>query len=412
MSYFLQNLIIALNHGSEYALIALGYTMVYGVLRLINFAHGDVFMLGAFIGAYVAQQLNPGNPAGQSYASALWGIYCAMCFCGSIGFLIERFAYRPLRRSSKLSALITAIGVSLLIEYLAQMAWSARLIDTLITASVAYWSIYFPYATVIALARKANASRRTEEILRPIAALLFAALVIPIAVYHLQHQLPARTATFFGPTPQQFLKINESDRLFNIDFDLPYVAFSGPAWIRRYHVHGPGDWLNTHFGVRLITKDILVIGTTLFILAFLYFLIQKSRTGKAMRAVSQNYDSARLMGIDLNRIIAFTFVLGSMIAGIGGCLFGLSENQCTPLMGLNLGLKAFIAAVIGGIGNIPGAALGGLILGIIETYVSSFQYHQTAILSPYRDAVAFVILIAVLLLRPEGLLGKAVPEKV
>jgi branched-chain amino acid transport system permease protein len=131
-----------------------------------------------------------------------------------------------------------------------------------------------------------------------------------------------------------------------------------------------------------------------------------------MRAVSQNYDASRLMGIHLDGVISFTFVLGSSLAAIGGCLSGLNENQCAPLMGLIPGLKAFVAAVIGGIGNIPGAAAGGLILGILETYISTIQYHQTAILAPYKDAIAFLILILVLLIKPEGIFGKAVPEKV
>ena len=155
-----------------------------------------------------------------------------------------------------------------------------------------------------------------------------------------------------------------------------------------------------------------MILTTLVTLGVLYFIVQHTRTGKAMRALSQNYDAARLMGIDLDRVISFTFILGSMLAAIGGCLSGLNHNQCTPLMGLIPGLKAFVAAVIGGIGNIPGAAVGGLILGLTETFVSTVQYHHSAILSPYKDAIAFVILIGVLLFKPEGIFGKAVPEKV
>ena len=394
MSYFLQNLITALNHGSEYALIALGYTMVYGVLRLINFAHGDVFMLGAFIGAFVAQQFTAGSTGDtQTYAQALAAIYCSMCFCGCIGFLIERFAYRPLRRSSKLSALITAIGVSLLIEYLAQMSWSARLIDVLITMAVAFWTIYFPYAMVLFLSRRFANSKGSAR-LHITTLVVIAAIVLPFCILHLVHPMPRDPAKFFGPTPQQYLKIENSNK--------PWNPMGIPV----------GDFLNDKLGVLLITKDIIVISTTLVVLAFLRFLVRYTRTGKAMRAVSVNYDASLLMGIDLNRVISFTFVLGSMVAAIGGCLTGLSENQCTPLMGLIPGLKAFVAAVIGGIGNIPGAALGGLILGLIETFVSSFQYHGTAILSPYRDAVAFVILIAVLLVRPEGIFGKAVPEKV
>jgi len=323
MSYFVQNLIIALNDGGTYALIALGYTMVYGVLRLINFAHGDVFMLGAFIGAYVARALTAGDGAAapeQTICQAALGILIAMVVCGAIGYAIERFAYRPLRRSPKLSALITAIGVSLLIEYLAQIQW------------------------------------------------------------HIGGQ------AFFGPSPLRY----------------PPIAGSGKEI----------EFLTRLLGVHINAKDIIVIGTSLLTLVALRFIVMNTRQGKAMRAVSLNYDAAQLMGININRVISFTFVLGSMLAAIGGCLYGLNYNQCYPLMGLPLGLKAFVAAVIGGIGNIPGAAVGGFTIAFVETFVSTIQYHNSAILTPYKDAIAFVILIAVLLVRPEGIFGKAVAEKV
>jgi len=324
MSYFLQILINALTNGSSYALIALGYTMVYGVLRLINFAHGDVFMIGAFVGAYTAQHLNPPTTATpspeQTIFQALIGILVAMLCCGLLGFLIERIAYRPLRKSPKLSTLITAIGVSLLLEYLAQIKWVVG-----------------------------------------------------------QH-------SYFGPDPQRYQPIHNSGQSFPI-FE---------------------QWL----GISVVGKDLIVFITTFITLILLYVIIQHTRMGKAMRAVSQNYDAATLMGINIDRTISFTFVLGSMLAAIGGCLWGLNHNQCTPLMGVVPGLTAFVAAVIGGIGNIPGAAVGGMILGILETLISTVQYNHTAILSPYRDGIAFFILIVMLLVKPEGIFGKSVPEKV
>jgi branched-chain amino acid transport system permease protein len=319
MTYFLQNLIIALTIGSSYALIALGYTMVYGVLRLINFAHGDVFMIGAFVGAYVARALNPAGTE-QTLPQAFAGVVAAMFVCGFLGFLIERVAYRPLRKSPKLSALITAIGVSLLIEYLAQIKWQVG------------------------------------------------------------------GQTFFGPDPMRYQPIQNSGTSI--------------------------AWIQDATGVSVVWKDLYVLATTCVTLLIVRYIVLHTRMGKAMRAVSQNYDAAKLMGINLDRVITFTFVLGSMLAAIGGCLWGLNRNQCDPLMGLIPGLKAFVAAVIGGIGNIPGAALGGMILGLIETYVATIQYHNTAILSPYKDAIAFLILILVLLFKPEGIFGKAVPEKV
>lgn len=324
MSYLLQNLIIALNDGSSYALIAIGYTMVYGVLRLINFAHGDVFMIGAFIGAYTARFINPPVPGVVSPEQTIWhaflGIVVAMAVCGTLGYLIERVAYRPLRRSPKLSALIIAIGISLLIESLAQFKWN------------------------------------------------FGGL------------------SFFGPDPLRY----------------PPIAGSGRSI----------EFLHRTLGISVVGKDLIVLGTTFITLIGVYLIVQHTKTGKAMRAVSQNYDAARLMGVDIDRIISFTFVLGSMLAAIGGCLWGLNRNQCTSLMGLIPGLKAFVAAVIGGIGNIPSAAVGGITIGLLETMVSTVQYHNTAILSPYRDGIAFLILIIVLLVKPEGIFGKAVPEKV
>ena len=324
MSDLLQKLIIALNDGSSYALIALGYTMVYGVLRLINFAHGDIFMVGAFVGAYVARWLNPPVPGmtspEQSVGQALFGVLIAMAVCGTLGFLIERVAYRPLRKSPKLAALITAIGISLLLEYLAQIKWTVG------------------------------------------------------------------GSSFFGPTPERYQPIAGS-------------GVSIPFFQRA-------------LGISVVPKDLIVLCTTAVTLVGLWFIVQHTRIGKAMRAVSQNYDAARLMGINIDRVISFTFILGSVLAAIGGCLWGLNRNQCTPLMGLIPGLKAFVAAVIGGIGNIPGAAVGGLILGLLETYIGNVQYHRAAVLYPYKDAICFLILIAVLLIRPEGIFGKAVPEKV
>jgi branched-chain amino acid transport system permease protein len=324
MSYFLQNVIIALNDGGTYALIALGYTMVYGVLRLINFAHGDVFMIGAFVGAYTAQFLAGSGDGSASPDQTIWqailGILLAMLICGILGYAIERFAYRPLRRSPKLSALITAIGVSLLIEYLAQIQWHVH------------------------------------------------------------------GMSFFGPSPLRY----------------PPIAGSGKTI----------TFFTNLLGISVNTKDIIVIGTSLVTLFILWFIVMKTRMGQAMRAVSLSYDAARLMGININRVISFTFVLGSMLAAIGGCLYGLNYNQCYPLMGLPLGLKAFVAAVIGGIGNIPGAAVGGLTIAVVETFVSTIQYNHSAILTPYKDAIAFVILIAMLLVKPEGIFGKAVAEKV
>jgi len=298
---FFQQLLNGLSLGAIYALIALGYTMVYGVLRFINFAHADVFMLGAFIGYYAAPLVPQGS---------LWGglavLAAAMLGCALVGMLIERLAYRPLRGAPTLNVLITAIGVSLLLEYSGQV--------------------------------------------------------------------------FFGATPRTF------PELF-------------PA--QRFALGGGGSG-----GLVISSNQVLVIGVTAGLVAALQWTIHRTRIGTAMRAVAQNPRAAMLMGINNNRIIAFTFGLGSALAGAGGILYALNYPSIDPLMGVAPGLKAFTAAILGGIGNIPGAALGGLLLGIVETFVAG------SALSTYKDAIAFTILLTILFFRPAGLLGKATAEKV
>ena len=323
MTTLIQQFLNSLTIGSEYALIALGYTMVYGVLRLINFAHGEVFMVGAYTGAYIAQMTNSmyGRTisADQSLFQFTLVVMGSMLVAGTIGFLIERLAYRPLRKSPRLASLITAIGVSLLLQALAQIGFTAG------------------------------------------------------------------DRTFFGPSEVTF----------------PSVA----------DINNPLAWLKDSSGLYVKPRDLIEWGACAAMLAVLWFIVKKTRTGKAMRAVSFSYDSARLMGVDLNKIISFTFVLGSALAAFAACLVGMRTNKCTYDMGVMLGLKAFIAAVIGGIGNIPGAVVGAFLLGFVETLVSSVQIGGIG-LSLYRNAIAFVILILVLLLRPEGILGRPAAEKV
>jgi len=303
MSEILQQLINGLALGAIYALIALGYTMVYGVLRFINFAHGDVFMLGAFAGYFLSPLVNRILPA-QSYLGGMLVLVLAMAVCAGLGILIEILAYRPLRNRPKLTVLITAIGVSLFIEYTCQ------------------------------------------------------------------HR------AVFGAAPRNFPDL------------IPAT--------------------NWHFGgVVLSSNQVIVFVTTLLLLGTLRFIVQRTRVGTAMRAVAFNEQAAALMGVNINSIISFTFGLGSALAGAGGILFAMNYASIDPLMGVQTGLKAFVAAVFGGIGNLPGAALGGLILGVIETFAGGIPG-----LSNYRDGIAFAILIAVLIFRPAGLLGKVQTEKV
>lgn len=301
MSEFLQQLINGLAFGSILALIALGYTMVYGILRFINFAHGDIFMLGAFAGFYLTPKIAKIFPA-PSILSGLVVMAIAMLICAALGIVIERLAYRPLRRSPKLTVLITAIGVSLFLEYTGQLV--------------------------------------------------------------------------FGAAPKKF-----------------------PALIPVYPI--------TQLGKLSVTSNqIIVLGVTIVLLLALRFIVLKTKIGTAMRALSFNPEAAALMGINTDIVISFTFALGSALAAAAGILFAVNYPAIDPLMGILPGLKAFVAAVLGGIGNLPGAALGGLIIGVTETLVAGY------ISSTYRDAIAFGILILILLIKPSGLLGKKEIEKV
>jgi len=287
--------------GSIYALIALGYTMVYGILRLINFAHGDVYMIGAFVAYFLAMATGAGG-ANASPLAALLVLLAAMLVCALLGVLIEFFAYRPVRKSSRLTALITAIGVSLLLE---------------------------------------NVGIRV-----------------------------------FGADPKFFPQL------------IP------PRTIQLME----GVVVTNHQITVVIVSIVLMVALTLF--------VHRTRTGKAMRAVAFHRDAASLMGIPVNRIITITFAIGSALAAAAGVLVGLTNPKIEPLMGIMPGIKAFVAAVLGGIGSIPGAVIGGLLMGVSEYLVVGY------ISSTYRDGIAFVILILVLLIKPAGLLGRNVAEKV
>lgn len=288
---WVQQLINGISLGSIYALIALGYTMVYGIIKLINFAHGDVFMVGSFIGFYSITVF------GLGFFPAL---IISMTACALFGVLIERIAYKRLRNATRIAALITAIGVSLLIEYGVIYIRGAQ--------SEAY--------------------------------------------------------------PDFFKK----------NFEL--------------------------FGAQISMQSILILSVSVALMIILQFIVHKTKTGKAMRAVSHDTEAAKLMGINVDNTISATFAIGSALAGAAGVIFGVYYTKIDPLMGVIPGVKAFIAAVLGGIGIIPGAMVGGLLLGVIESAVSAFGF------SLWRDAAAFVILILILIFRPSGIFGKNAREKV
>ncbi len=292
MDQFLQQLVNGVSLGSIYALIALGYTMVYGIIKLINFAHGDVYMVGAYVGFAATTY------AGLGFIPAL---IISMAMCALLGMVIERVAYKPLRNSTRIAVLITAIGISLLLEYI---------------------MMYF-----------AGAEVRSYPKLLSAAVLKFGDVIINM-------------------------------------------------------------------------QQIYIILTAIALMVILQFVVRKTKVGKAMRAVSADQDAAQLMGIKVDSTISFTFAIGSALAGAGGVLVGIYYNSIDPLMGMMPGLKAFVAAVFGGIGSIPGAMIGGLSIGILETLVSGYGN------SMYRDAAVFAFLIIILILKPSGLLGKNTKEKV
>jgi len=289
---WLQQLVNGISLGSIYALIALGYTMVYGIIKLINFAHGDVFMIGAFIGFFAISRW------GFGFFPAL---FLAMVVCALLGVFIERIAYKRLRNATRIAALITAIGVSLLIEY--------------------------------------------------------------------------TTIFFRGAQPEAY-----PDVISNKSF---------------------------HFlGAQISMQSIMILSVSIALMIILQFVVHKTKIGKAMRAVSYDVEAARLMGINVDNTISVTFAIGSALAGAAGVIFGVYYTKIDPLMGIIPGVKAFVAAVLGGIGSIPGAMTGGMVLGVVETVVSALG------ISLWRDAAAFVILILILIFRPSGIFGKNTREKV
>lgn len=296
MDTFLKQFVNGLSLGSIYALIALGYTMVYGIVKLINFAHGDVMMVGAYTGYFILRAVGS-TPLGLCLA-----FFGAMVVCSVLSLVIERCAYRPLRNAPRLNSLITAIAVELILQ---------------------------------------NAMR-----------------VIP----------------FVGPNPRQFPTMDT--KFFNLGI------------------------------VQISNIQIIVIVASAILMVVLNYVINYTKTGKAMRAVSYDMGAASLMGVNVNRTIAITFVIGSVLAGAGGVLYATAYPQVDPLMGYIPGLKAFVAAVLGGIGSVPGAMVGGVILGIVETMTKAY------ISSQYADAISYSILIIILLVKPAGLLGKKKVVKV
>lgn len=300
MSEFFQHLINGISMGAIYALVALGYTMVYGILQFINFAHADIYMVGAFVAFFSARFFQLGDHPHWIWLFIILSL--STLACALLGFFIEKVAYRPLRRSPKLNILITAIGVSLFLEYAGQLV--------------------------------------------------------------------------FGVDPKLFPPLLAESKLFSFA------------------------------GVDVMSLDVIILTISILAMVGLHWLVYHSKMGKAMRAVSQNSTVAAMLGIHIDRVISFTFIVGSALAGIAAVLVGMRYPKIEPMMGMLMGTKAFVAAVLGGIGSLPGAVIGGLIMGLSEEMVVGY------LASTYRDALSFGILIVILIFRPTGLLGSRKVEKV
>jgi branched-chain amino acid transport system permease protein len=306
-SLFFGELVSGLTLGSIYALIALGYTMVYGILKLLNFAHGDVYMVGAFIGFFVLHWLGgPLTPAVTGWLAIAIMFAVAMLGCGALGVGIERFAYRPLRNAPRIAPLISALGVSIFLQNSALLLWGPQFRD---------------YDT----------------------------------------------------------------------FDL--------IGVKTYNI-GKNFFISN--------VQILTIAASIGLMIVLTLLVSRTRTGKAMRATSFDREAAEMMGISVDRVISFTFFVGSALAAAGGVMFGIVFGQIFSLMGFTAGLKGFTAAVVGGIGSIPGAMLGGFLIGLTEAFATGYLPGG----STYANLYVFGFLIAMFLIRPSGLLGTAVIRKV
>jgi branched-chain amino acid transport system permease protein len=308
LDIFTQQIINGLVLGSIYALVALGYTMVYGILELINFAHGEVTMFGAMICLAVMSVLLGTGIDLPELMIVVLGLAAAILACMALGFTIERVAYRPLRRAPRLAALITAIGMSIVLQNVAMLIWGKR-----------------------------------------------------------------------------------------------YISFPPLLPVTRFEI----------LGATITNLQILIVVLSLLLMAGLWWLVQRTKLGSAMRATAQAPDVAGLMGININTIISITFILGAAIAAVAGVMVSAYYGLAHYHMGFMLGLKAFTAAVLGGIGNIAGAMLGGLLLGIIESlgagYIGDLSFGFLG--SHYQDVFAFFVLILVLVFRPSGLLGERVAER-
>ena len=372
MDYFLEQLLNGLSLGCIYAFIALGYTMVYGIIKLINFAHGEFFMVGAFAGYFVligagVERLGLPHPLGVIAAAGV-AILIAALVSGVLAVVTERLAYRPLMGSSRIAALLTALGVSLLLQNLGIQAFTAE-------------QKGFPE-----LRRYVPAEQIAEldgEVFAGSAYALF--------------EVEASTG---GTNEIREILVPRGE---------PFDAGSFDEVAGRQWRGAPVAGIYIEQNLSTASRKWLIIVSLAVSFGLLNLLVNRTDMGRAMRAVSYNPEAARLMGISSGRVISTTFFIGAFLAGIGGVIWGIRYGKVEPFMGFLPGLKAFIAAVLGGIGSLPGAVLGGVLLGVLEVLIPAYLPSEY---TGYKDAIAFVALIVILLVKPSGLLGKWEGDKV
>ncbi len=382
---FFQQVLNGLQLGFIYALIALGYTMIYGIVKLINFAHGDVFMVGAFTSFYVISALDlhrwplliwPGMAEGAaSILGATTVILLAMVVCGALAVVNERFAYRPLRNAPRIAALITAIGVSFFLEYFGALPF-------------VYTNNYITYPRPFELTVLNSSSFSLALI-----GLIWGVFLASIAVYIILTILARR-----GNQQAQSWRTHPVLQLG--------LLLGGFLAVVVTLITIAPQLAGTQWDLTVSNVTLVIMISSILLQVVLQYVVRRTRLGKAMRASAYDKPTSRLMGINVDMVITATFALGGALAGAAGVLYATAYKQVHHLMGIIPGLKAFVAAVIGGIGSIPGALIGALIMGQTEVLTAGF------ISTPMKDAIAFSMLIIVLLIRPQGIFGEPPGEKV
>lgn len=436
MADFLQTLIVALTLGSLYALISLGYTMVYGILKLINFAHSDIVVAGAWFSVMLATQFLPRIGIDPNHAP-LWAAFAillgAMCLCGLLGFAIERLAYRPIRKAPRLNALITAIGVSLFLQNFHQLKFTIVSNESEVVAGTM---------------QERGDDARTIKLDQPLT-------IEPGKTYMVRYSRPDARPDSNGEVPTSNRKIVAQPGTYEPGSDIAIESAIGRSDTRGSNFHlfrvssnppitypfgafpdripdllpdrrmvfefsstiGSGATMQTiRKPVTITLIDGVILGTTALLIIVLQLLVFKTKIGTAMRAVSFNMDTAALMGIPVNRVVSFTFVTGTVLAAAAGFLYAIKYTQIQQpahTTWIVLGLKAFVAAVVGGIGNIRGAAVGGFLIAFIEQFAAYLGIMANwPNVTAYTDVIVFLVLIFVLLVKPAGIFGSTVREKV